>query len=80
MDRPASADAGTEQTHRASVYLTNGVFLYRVVRFVPSATGEMVELEDCYGLDVVRVRVADVRDRRLRIVIPGSPRPAPASH
>lgn len=51
------------------VYLTDDVFLYRVVGFVagPVAT---VELEDCYRLDVVRVALPDVRMRRLRVVVP----------
>jgi hypothetical protein len=49
------------------VYLTDGVFLYRVVRFV---AGGVVELEDCYGLDVVQVEVADLHARGLRPVTP----------
>ena len=67
---PAGADAG--HTGEASVYLTDEVFLYRVVGAVASAAGEIVELEDCYRLDVVRVPVQDLRARRLRVV-----RPAP---
>jgi hypothetical protein len=52
------------------VYLTNEAFLYRVVRFVATAVGDMVELEDCFGLDVVRVPLAELRLRRLRVVTP----------
>ena len=55
---------------RAGVYLTNEVFLYRVVGLVASQAGEMVEVEDCYGLDVVRVPVASLRARQLRVVTP----------
>jgi hypothetical protein len=53
------------------VYLTNGTFLYRVVALLSSAIGPIVELEDCYGLDVVRVPARDLRMRRLRFVTPG---------
>jgi hypothetical protein len=51
---------------RIGVYLTNEVFLYRVVG-VGAGT---IELEDCYRLDSVRVALDDVRARRLRVVIP----------
>jgi hypothetical protein len=57
---------------RAGVYLTDETFLYRVVGVVPGPAGEMVELEDCLYLDVVRVRLADVRARRLRVVTPAA--------
>jgi hypothetical protein len=59
-----------DRIDRAGVYLTNEVFLYRVVRLVVTAVGEMVELEDCFGLDVVRVPLAELRSRRLRVVRP----------
>ena len=55
------------------LYLTNGSFLYRVAAFVAAGDDEhedVVELEDCYGLDVVRVPVRELRERRLRVVIP----------
>lgn len=55
---------------RAGTYLTNGVFLYRVVDVAASAAGAIVALEDCFGLDVVRVPLAEVRSRRLRVVTP----------
>lgn len=55
---------------RAAVYLTNEVFLYRVVGLVGSGVDEMVELEDCYRLDVVRVPVRNLRECRLRVVTP----------
>jgi hypothetical protein len=32
--------------------------------------GGVIELEDCFGMDVVCVPVADVRASRLRVVIP----------
>jgi hypothetical protein len=65
---PAGAIAG--HIEGAGVYLTNEVFLYRVVGFVAGGVADMVELEDCYRLDVVCVPVADVRARQLRVVTP----------
>lgn len=56
----------------AAVYLTDGVFLYRCARLVGSGADEAVELEDCYGLDVVKVSVADLSARRLRVVTPAA--------
>jgi hypothetical protein len=50
------------------VYLTDEVFLYRVVGAAPSEVERVVELEDCYGLDVVRVPVRALRARGLRVV------------
>lgn len=58
-----------DRAFAADVYLTNEVFLYRVVGLVDGAA-EMVELEDCYWLDVVRVPARDLRARRLRVVTP----------
>lgn len=55
-----------------STYLTDGVFLFRVVGVVASGTDEMVALEDCYWLDVVHVPLSDLRARRLRVVTPAS--------
>jgi hypothetical protein len=59
--------ANIPQMESASLYLTDEVFLYRVVRL---AAGDLVELEDCYRLDVVRIPVSDLRERRLRAVTP----------
>jgi hypothetical protein len=52
------------------VYLTDEVFLYRVVDRVITAAGEMVEVEDCYWLDVVRIPANDLAARQLRVVTP----------
>ena len=62
------AAAGPGQTDEVGLYLTDEVFWYRVVDPVASEVGEMVELEDCYWLDVVFVPVKDIRARRLRVV------------
>jgi hypothetical protein len=66
MDETADPDAG--------VHLTNGVFLYRLAG--PLLSEETVEVEECYSLDVVRVPVRHVRERRLRVVTPGAARTA----
>ena len=58
-------------TPEVGVYLTDEVFLYRVVR----AFDEIVELEDCYWLDVVRVPTERLSTSRLRVVSPRSDRP-----
>lgn len=53
----------------AGLYLTNEVFLYRVVGTAMSEIGEeVIELEDCYSLDVACVPIHDFRARKLRIV------------
>jgi hypothetical protein len=62
---------------RVSTYLTDGVFLFRVVGVVASGADKMVALEDCYWLDVVDVPLSDLRARRLRVVTP-TPTPAGA--
>jgi hypothetical protein len=69
-DGPASSGAVTGDVERAGASLTDEVFLYRVVRLDAARVGEMIELEDCYGLGVVRVPLRDVRERRLRAVTP----------
>jgi hypothetical protein len=56
------ADAGT--------YLTNEVFLYRVVGSVPDDHRDVVKLEDCYLLDIVDVPVSQLRRDRFRVVTP----------
>jgi hypothetical protein len=57
------------------VYLTDEVFLYRVAGVAPGEGEEMVELEDCYQLDLLRVPLTALRARRFRVVIPASPEP-----
>jgi hypothetical protein len=59
----------------AGLYFTNDVFLYRVVRIVAGDTGAMIDVEDCYSLDVVRVPVHAFHAVRLRIVT-ASPLPS----
>jgi hypothetical protein len=55
---------------RVSTYLTDGVFLFRVVGVVASGADEIVALEDCYWLDVVDVPLSDLPARGLRVVTP----------
>jgi len=54
----------------AGTYLTDEVFLYRVVGVDVLGAVEVVELEDCNRLDVVRVPLRDLRARRLQVVTP----------
>jgi hypothetical protein len=65
-----STGAISGQIARAGAYLTDEVFLYRVVGTVAGGDREMVELEDAYWLDVVCVPLRDLRARRLRLVTP----------
>lgn len=69
-DSPLPAGAIPGHADGAGVYLTDEVFLYRVVGLAAGGVGEMVEIEDCYWLDVVCVPVRDLRARRLRVVMP----------
>ena len=65
-----SAEHATAGAARLGSYLTDEVFLYRVVSHVESEATVLVELEDCYLLDVVRVPVSVVHERCLRVVVP----------
>ena len=67
-DSRTVAGAGAAHVDQGGVYLTNEVFLYRVVNRVLTAAGEMVDVEDCYWLDVVRVSASDLASRHLRVV------------
>ena len=57
---------------RIGAYLTDELFLYRVVAVVAGEPDDVVELEDCYLLDVVGVPAGDLRARGLRVVTPVS--------
>jgi hypothetical protein len=72
MVRSVSSTIEANRIDADAVYLTDDVFLYRVVAWIGSESDEAVELEDCYGLDVVTVSVADLQARRLRVVTPAS--------
>jgi len=52
------------------VYLTDEVFLYRLVELVAVPHEDVVKLEDCYLLDVVHVPMSRLRERGLRVVSP----------
>jgi hypothetical protein len=68
--RSSGTSVNAPPTTRAAAYLTDEVFLYRVVGFAESGPREMVEVEDCYRLDVVRAPLRDLQLRRLRVVTP----------
>ena len=48
------------------IYLTDEVFLYRVA----GEADDVLELEDCYRLDVVQVQAQELEARGLRVVTP----------
>lgn len=54
----------------ADVYLTDEVFLYRLISGSCLPRDGSVELEDCFQLDVVRVPLQELRQRSLRVVMP----------
>jgi hypothetical protein len=58
----------TVDSEEAGLYVTNEVFLYRVVGVAASDVGEIVELEDCYSLEVARVPIQQFQERDLRVV------------
>lgn len=70
--RPMAAVTVDGHVDEAGVYLTDEVFLYRVVGPVAGELDELVELEDCYRLDIVRVPIGDLQARRLRVVTPAA--------
>jgi hypothetical protein len=65
----AACTARTTASLDAGVYLTDGVFLYRIAGF----DAGMIEVEDCYHLDRVRLPVTGVRARQLQVVTPRQP-------
>ena len=70
VDARAPSGRAAEHAYRVGTYLTDEVFLYRLVDVLASDGGELAEVEDCYGLDVVRVPERALRARRLRVVAP----------
>jgi hypothetical protein len=67
LDAPAELGG---QTLADEVYLTDGTFLYRVVEASGSGADDVVEVEDCYLLDVVEASIGDLLLRGLRVVTP----------
>jgi hypothetical protein len=72
-DARAVVTGDAASVDQVGVYLTDGIFLYRVDDVLVTRAGAVADLEDCYGLDVVRVPVNDLRARRLRVVTPTPP-------
>ena len=54
----------------SGVYLTDEIFLYRVAGSAGLGAALTIELEDCFGLDIVRVSADVLRARGLRVVTP----------
>ena len=69
-DSLRSADAVLAPFDDVSLYLTDEAFLFRVVGVADTDAGEMVELEDCFGLEVVRVPFTETRLLGMRVVMP----------
>jgi hypothetical protein len=69
-DRRAAHTFAPGYEDQVGAYLTNGVFLYRIVDVLVTEFEEITELEDCYGLDIVRVPTRALLARRLRVVTP----------
>ena len=67
--RATAADSAAEVAG-LGLYLTDEAFLFRVADAFVNDANEMIELEDCYGLDVVQVPLNDLRARQLRVVTP----------
>ena len=61
---------GRPSGREPSLYLTDGITLYRFLGAAASGMGEMVELEECRSLTVTVVPIGDLRARRLRVVKP----------
>ncbi len=68
-DDPPRIDASASFSDDG-LYLTDELFLFRVLGVLDTDAGEMVELEDSFGLDVVLVPIADPRLLGLRVVMP----------
>jgi hypothetical protein len=66
--RAAPYDIDRADSGGIGLYVTDEVFLYRVVGVTMSDTGDMIDLEDCYSLDIARVPVDALHARRLRVV------------
>ncbi len=71
-ERPWSLDGVLAPFDDAGLYLTDEAFLFRVVGVADTDAGEMVELEDCYGLDIVQVPINGPRLLGLRVVLPAA--------
>jgi hypothetical protein len=67
----AVSRAAAAEVDQIGVYLTDEVFLYRVADVLMTESGEVADIEDCYGMDIVRVRMCDLLARRLRVVPSG---------
>jgi hypothetical protein len=62
-----------------SPYLTDGRTLYRYVGGVPSGTGELVALEDCYSTKLMLFSLDELRALKLRDVDPAASESGPGA-
>jgi hypothetical protein len=75
---PAGEDPADSRDHgrHAGRYLTDGVELYRSLGPITPGRSEMIGLENCRSLDIILIAVDELRQRRLRPVIPASVMPS----
>jgi hypothetical protein len=57
-------------------YVTDGIRLYRSLGKIDSVGPGTAAMEDCHSLEVILVRLDEVRNVRLRCVIPAEGPPA----
>ena len=50
------------------VYLTDGVFLFRIIGPICAGDDAVAQVEDCYSLNVIRIPVRELVARGLRPV------------
>jgi len=67
---PTGGGAAGGRAYGPGSFLTDEVFLYRILRCTSTQDGAIVELEDCYWLDIVSIPLNELRARRLRVVTP----------
>ena len=72
VDMTDAAERTGGHVDATDLYLTDEAFLYRVAGLITRGTDAIVEIEDCYWLDVVEVPIGDFRARRLRVVTPSN--------
>ena len=70
MHSTNSGDSALERTGHETVYLTNGVSLYRILGPVDDDHGCVIAIEDCRSLDVILVQADELHCGNFRAVAP----------
>ena len=63
-----SGDSALQRTGHESVYLTDGVSLYRILGPVDDDNGCVIAIEDCRSLDVILVQADQLHSGSFRAV------------